>query len=99
MEAEGKTDSCNRCEVCKGTLENNVSNLAICNPVEKCKDWLENNSTEDVISVCSETTTGSVFTEQTDNSAMDSGYVFTDDGVVLEDRICTYQNNVRITIK
>lgn len=62
-------------------IENEVNDLT-----EKCQKWLEKCSDNDNDSVCSETNS-SMFSDTTDNSAMDSGFVFQNNDVVVTDQV------------
>lgn len=81
-------------EICSENIEKDLSTLSLCNVEEKCASWLDN-YTSDNVSVCSEfteTSGSSLFTDTTENSAMDSGYVFENQDVIIQNKICCAEN-------
>ncbi|CAG9838893.1 unnamed protein product [Diabrotica balteata] len=59
---------------------------------EKCQQWLEKCTISDDCSVYSDSDS-SIFTDSTSNSAMDSGFTFQDNGVVVANRIFSSNND------
>lgn len=83
--------SCINPEVYSENLEKDLSAISFYGVEEKCTEWLDSCTSDDVLSVCSkltETSDGSLFTDTTENSEMDSGYVLESDDIIVENKIC-----------
>ncbi|KAG5868629.1 hypothetical protein JTB14_007856 [Gonioctena quinquepunctata] len=89
------------CEFCKGKVVENVSNLTLDVSQDKCENWLMKCPSHDTDN-CSVFSESSDFTETTDNSAMDSGFVFENNEVVMSDRVLSERNetqNLQLVVK
>nr|XP_023013199.1 peptidoglycan-recognition protein LE-like isoform X1 [Leptinotarsa decemlineata] len=94
MEADlHQNDSSCECEICRAKIAENVANLKVDVSTEKCQNWLVKCPTveDDDASVYSDSQC-SELTENTNNSAMDSGLIFESDGIVMSSKVYSDQN-------